>query len=86
MLERGTGNCDQCPFLSLKSRIARARRDPASCRWWQAHEEAKGFSFGRESFADILSHIERSPVLALDEIEADAADSECGGWCAAKAA
>lgn len=86
MLERGTGNCDHCPFLSLKSRIARARRDPAGCGWWQAHEEARDFSFGRESFADILRHIERSPVFAMDEIEADAADSECGGWCGAEAA
>lgn len=80
-LERGTGNCDHCPFVSEKSRIARARRDPAGLDWWQAHEEARGFSFGYMSCADLRKHIAHSPLLPMDDIESDAADSECGGWC-----
>jgi 3'-phosphoadenosine 5'-phosphosulfate sulfotransferase (PAPS reductase)/FAD synthetase len=85
-LEKGTGNCDHCPFLSDKARIARARLFPETIPWWKAREKAFNFSFGYMSFADIERHIESSPLLPLDEIEADAADSECGAWCSRKAA
>ncbi len=80
-LKRGEGNCDHCPFLQTKSRIIRARRDPAGCAYWAEHEAAKSFSFGYESFAQILAQAKASPLLPLDDIEADAADSECGAWC-----
>lgn len=79
-IRRGTGNCDHCPFLSEKSRIARARLDPTGLPWWKKHEEAKDFSFGRMSIADLERHIFSNPVL-LDDLEADASDSECVGWC-----
>lgn len=82
-LERGTGNCDHCPFLQFKSRVIRARRDPAGCQWWKANEDAKNFSFGYESFDEVLRAAESQPLLPLDDIEADAADSECGAWCEA---
>lgn len=81
MLERGTGNCDHCPFLQFKTRVIRARRDPAGCQWWVAHENGRKFAFGYETFAEVLRAAQSSPLLPLDEIEADAADSECGGWC-----
>jgi 3'-phosphoadenosine 5'-phosphosulfate sulfotransferase (PAPS reductase)/FAD synthetase len=80
-LERGTGNCDHCPFLNFKTRVARARRDRAGCEWWHSHEVEKDFSFGYESFAAVLDAALSSPLLPLGDIEADAADSECGGWC-----
>lgn len=84
-LERGLGNCDHCPFLQYKARVMRARRDPAGCRWWADREAERNFSFGYQSFDEILRVALASPLLALDEIEADAADSECGGWCGASA-
>jgi hypothetical protein len=80
-LPAGFGNCDDCPFLSRKARIARARRNPTRLPWWRAHEVAKGFSFGRESIAEIEQEVASSPLLPLDPVEQDAADSECMGWC-----
>jgi 3'-phosphoadenosine 5'-phosphosulfate sulfotransferase (PAPS reductase)/FAD synthetase len=85
-LPRGTGNCDHCPFLAFKARVIRARRDPESLAWWGDLELKRGFSFGRESIAEIRRAAANSPLLPLDDIEADAADSECMGWCAGEAA
>lgn len=85
-LRKGTGNCDHCPFVSDKARIARARLNPEGMDWWERHEADKDFVFGRMSFAEIRRHISRTPLLALDDIEADAADSECAGWCPTGAA
>lgn len=82
-LRKGTGNCDGCPFLNDKARIARARLNPASIPWWKKHEVDRNFAFGRMSFAEIEQHIANSPLLPMNELEADAADSECVGWCAA---
>jgi 3'-phosphoadenosine 5'-phosphosulfate sulfotransferase (PAPS reductase)/FAD synthetase len=82
-LRRGTGNCDHCPFLSDKARIARARLDPDGLDWWHRHEEERHFSFGRMSIADIRAHVAKTPTLELDDMEAEGADSECVGWCAA---
>ena len=81
MIERGTGNCDHCPFLQFKARVIRARRDPDGCRWWRAKEVERNFSFGYESFDEVLRAAQSQPLLPLDDIEADAADSECGAWC-----
>ncbi|MGQ2942907.1 MAG: hypothetical protein ACT6Q7_02780 [Blastomonas fulva] len=80
-LERGLGNCDHCPFLAFKARVIRARRDPAGLFYWGAHEEDKDFSFGRESIAEVAEAARRNQLLPLDDIEQDAADSECVGWC-----
>ena len=85
-LERGTGNCDHCPFLQFKARVIRARRDPAGLQYWADHEKARRFSFGYESCAEVLKAALTSPLLPLDDVEADAADSECGAWCAGEAA
>jgi hypothetical protein len=82
-LERGLGNCDHCPFLQFKARVIRARRDPAGCAYWMAHEKARNFSFGYEAFEEVLKAAINSPLLPLDDIEADAADSECSAWCEA---
>jgi len=81
-LERGLGNCDQCPFLAYKARVIRARRDPESCQWWADKETAFDYNFARESFSDILRDAQRNALLPLDDIEQDAAESECLGWCA----
>jgi 3'-phosphoadenosine 5'-phosphosulfate sulfotransferase (PAPS reductase)/FAD synthetase len=81
MIPRGSGNCDHCPFVSEKSRIARARLNPEGLDWWEKHEQERRFSFGYMSVADLRSHIAQNPPLPLDDIEQDAADSECGGWC-----
>jgi 3'-phosphoadenosine 5'-phosphosulfate sulfotransferase (PAPS reductase)/FAD synthetase len=81
MIPRGSGNCDHCPFVSEKSRIARARLNPEGLDWWEKHEQERRFSFGYMSVADLRRHIAQNPPLPLDDIEQDAADSECGGWC-----
>lgn len=80
-LPRGTGNCDHCPFVSRKARVARLRLNPAGLEWWKQHESERNFTFGWESFAEIEREVASSPTL-LDSIETDAADSECVGWCA----
>lgn len=85
-LARGRGNCDHCPFVSEKARIARARLNPAGLDWWERHEQARNFSFGFMSIADLRRHIESSPVLPMNAIEEDAAESECSGWCDTEAA
>ena len=82
-LRPGSGNCDHCPFVSDKARIARARLNPEGLEWWERHEVQRDFAFGRDSFAKLKEMIVASPLLPLDEIEADAADSECGAWCEA---
>lgn len=79
-LPRGTGNCDHCPFVSRKARIARMRIDPTGADWWLQHEAERKFKFGWESFADIVRDVEQSPVFPTD-LEMDAAETECVGWC-----
>lgn len=82
-LPRGYGNCDHCPFVGTRNRIARARFDPAGTLWWAQHEKARGFSFGRTfSFVEILGKVANEPELIPD----DYADAECGLWCAGEAA
>ena len=76
-LPRGYGNCDHCPFVGLKNRIARARFDPAGTLPWARHEQEKNFSFGRESFVEVLGMVASQPELIPDEY----ADAECGTWC-----
>lgn len=80
-LPRGTGNCDHCPFLAIKARVARARINPEGLPWWKQREAARDFSFGRESMADIERMVRESPIMPLNDIGQDAADSECAGWC-----
>lgn len=82
-LRRGTGNCDHCPFVSEKARIARARLMPDGLGWWGGLEVEFGFAFGRLSIEEIRQRVHENPVLALNDIEEDAADSECSGWCGA---
>lgn len=82
-LPRGYGNCDHCPFVGTKNRIARARFDPAGTLWWAQHEKDKKFNFGRTfSFVEILGMTVSEPELLPD----DYADAECGLWCAGEAA
>ena len=82
-LPRGYGNCDHCPFVGTKNRIARARLDPAGVLWWAQHEKTRKFSFGRTfSFVEILGMTASEPVLVPD----DYADAECGTWCAGEVA
>ncbi|MBX9708157.1 MAG: Nin-like protein [Caulobacteraceae bacterium] len=86
-LKKGTGNCDHCPFLSDKTRIARARLFPETLPWWKAHEAARDFSFGRLSFAEIEAHIAANPLLIpLEELDDDEPDSDCVGHCEPEAA
>lgn len=82
-LPRGYGNCDHCPFVGTKNRIARARFDPAGVLPWAQHEKDKGFNFGRTfSFVEILGMAASEPELLPD----DYADAECGTWCAGEIA
>lgn len=77
-LPRGLGNCDHCPFIWRKDRIARAKLDPAGTEWWARHEIRSGRTFGKEeSVAQILGYAASSPLLDLD----DSYESECGAWC-----
>lgn len=81
-LPRGLGNCDHCPMIGHKDRIARAQIDPRGCEWWARHELAVGHSFGRQaSFVGLLGEAARSPRLGLEE----AYDGECGTWCRGEA-
>ena len=82
-LPRGYGNCDHCPFVGTKNRIARARFDPPGTLWWAAHEKVRGFSMGHTfSVVEILGMAANEPQLLPD----DNADAECGLWCAGEAA
>jgi len=75
----GLGNCDHCPFVGDKNRIARARIDPAGMEWWARHEIARKFRMGRTyTFVEVLGEAARSPLLMPD----DDGDVECGTWCA----
>lgn len=86
-LKKGTGNCDHCPFLGEKTRIARARQNPKGLDWWRRHEEERNFAFGRMSVAEIEQHIADNPLLIpLDEIEDEEPDTDCFGWCEGVAA
>jgi 3'-phosphoadenosine 5'-phosphosulfate sulfotransferase (PAPS reductase)/FAD synthetase len=85
-LQRGTGNCDHCPFLNTKNRVTRFRLNPAGSAWWKNHEEDLGFSFGFERMADIELMARQSPVLPLSEDESEAADTDCMGWCGSEVA
>lgn len=85
-LRRGAGNCDHCPFVSEKARIARARLNPAGLDWWERHEAERRFSFGYMSIAQLRTHVATTPLLPLTDPEADAVDAECGTWCGAEAA
>jgi 3'-phosphoadenosine 5'-phosphosulfate sulfotransferase (PAPS reductase)/FAD synthetase len=77
-LPRGFGNCDHCPFVGLKNRIARARRDPAGVAQWAKWELAKGVHMGKTySFVEVLGLVAQSPELLPD----DDADVECVGFC-----
>lgn len=76
-LERGFGNCDQCPLIGERHRIARAQRNPSACHWWAEKEAASGYRFGKVSFVEILGLAAQSPRLPLDE----GLDAECGTWC-----
>lgn len=81
-LPRGYGNCDHCPFVGTKNRVARARFDPAGTFWWAKHEQEKRFNFGRTfSFVEVLGMCAAEPELLPD----DYADAECGLWCAGEA-
>lgn len=80
-LDRGSGNCDHCPFLQFKTRVTRARLDPQGCEWWADHEKGRRFSFGYQSFDEVMRAAASSPLLPLDGTDEDAADSECSGWC-----
>lgn len=82
-LERGTGNCDQCPFLGDANRIARAHRSPGECGWWAEKEIVSGHRFGRHfTFVELLGMVARSPRLPVPET----GDVECGAWCPGEAA
>jgi hypothetical protein len=82
-LQAGTGNCDHCPFVSEKARIARARLNPAGLDWWERHETERNFSFGYMSVAELRRHIQNSPLLPFGDDEAEIADAECGLTCGA---
>lgn len=78
-LERGAGNCDQCPFIGDANRIARAQRRPATCEWWARKEIERGRRFGRHlTFVELLGVVASSPRLPMPET----GDVECGLWCA----
>lgn len=81
-LPSGYGNCDHCPFVGTKNRVARARFDPAGTFWWAKHEQDRNFAMGRESVVEILGMVASQPELIPD----DYADAECGLWCAGEAA
>ena len=82
-LARGMGNCDHCPMVGDRDRIARAQFDPAGVEWWARHEMRTGYRFGRHfTFVEVLGLAAQSPRLPMDETY----DAECGLWCAGEAA
>lgn len=83
MLPRGTGNCDHCPMIGDRDRVARAQMDPAGTEWWARHEMRTGYRFGRHfTFLELLGLAASSPRLPMNEDY----DAECGSWCAGEAA
>lgn len=77
-LPRGLGNCDHCPMIGVKDRIARAQLDPAGTEWWARQELERGHRFGRyQTFTELLGLAAQAPRLPLDED----LDAECGTWC-----
>lgn len=77
-LARGLGNCDHCPMLADKDRIARAQIDPSGVEWWARKEMDGGHRFGRHfTFLELLGAAAQSPRLPLD----DRYEGECGTWC-----
>lgn len=83
-LRKGMGNCDHCPFLSDKARIARARINPEGLDWWENYETERNFAFGRMTVAEIRKQIAASPLLPFDLD--DEPESDCIGWCPGVAA
>lgn len=82
-LPRGMGNCDHCPMIGDRDRIARAQYDPAGVEWWARHELRTGYRFGRHfTFLEILGLAAQSPRLPLSS----EMDAECGTWCPGQAA
>ena len=77
-LPRGLGNCDHCPLVGDKDRIARAQFDPPGVEWWARKEMDRGHRFGRHfTFLEVLGLAASSPRLPMN----DDLDGECGTWC-----
>jgi 3'-phosphoadenosine 5'-phosphosulfate sulfotransferase (PAPS reductase)/FAD synthetase len=71
------GNCDMC-FLKSKAKLAAIMREnPGMADWWIAQEIiGKGRFVTEYSYAGLLDHTERSPLLFDDDH-----DAECGLLC-----
>lgn len=80
-LESWEGNCDLC-FLKgrgLKKRII--RDNPASAAWWDALEQEFGFFDRRDTIAQLMEEVSRSPELFDFEDLLPEYDVECGDMC-----
>lgn len=90
-LQSYEGNCDLC-FLKSKAKLANIMREnPGMADWWIDQEKNVGASkpsgarFVTEySYAGLLDHTERSPLL-FDDLS-DEHDTECGLHCEPEAA
>lgn len=90
-LQSYEGNCDLC-FLKSRAKLAHIMREnPGIADWWIQQENTVGASkpsgakFVTEySYANLLDHTERSPLL-FDDLS-DEHDVECGLVCEPEAA
>lgn len=87
-LQSYEGNCDLC-FLKSRAKLANIMREnPGVADWWIEQEslvrasKPAGARFVTEySYADLLDHTDRSPLL-FDDLN-DEHDAECGLTCGA---
>jgi 3'-phosphoadenosine 5'-phosphosulfate sulfotransferase (PAPS reductase)/FAD synthetase len=87
-LQSYEGNCDLC-FLKSRAKLANIMREnPGVADWWIEQEslvrasKSTGARFVTEySYADLLDHTDRSPLL-FDDLN-DEHDVECGLTCGA---
>lgn len=77
------GNCDLCfnKGRAIRERIIRDNPDIAI--WWDGQEKDSGYQFAmRESVAEIVQHVQRTPMLIPDD-PIEEYDVECGLHCGA---
>jgi 3'-phosphoadenosine 5'-phosphosulfate sulfotransferase (PAPS reductase)/FAD synthetase len=81
------GNCDLCFNKGRAIRERIIRDNPGVATWWDGEEKSTGKTFAmRESVAEIVGYVERTPMLIPDDPPEEEYDVECGLHCAVEEA
>lgn len=77
------GNCNLCFLKGKKIKKRILREQPEAGPWWRDLETEFGFFDKRDTIAELMEEIRRSPDMFDDYLEDDAPeqDSECGDMC-----